>query len=166
MRWCSKSPNPRLARRYPGVFALWPHAADVANTVPNLFPTRAQVEAGVGLIIGDGLTQAMADVGSSVQTLSPVIRGRCRNVPPSERAKTAKRSGPRSSQPGVFRWTRFSVSFQIQSLRLDLSESRSSYTGVAFSVGCSTLQTTVVKFKLLRSLPAFFSPVVTKIFPL
>ena len=41
LRWCSKSANPRLARRQLGVFALWPHGADVANTVPNLFPIRS-----------------------------------------------------------------------------------------------------------------------------
>ena len=50
--------------------------------------------------MGDGLTRAATDVGSSVQTLSPVIRGRCREGLPSERDKTASRSGPRSCQPG------------------------------------------------------------------
>ena len=52
--------------------------------------------------MGDGLTRAVADVGSSLQTLSPVIRGRCRNGLPSDRHKTAWRSGPRSCQPGFF----------------------------------------------------------------
>jgi hypothetical protein len=96
---------------------LWPHGADIANTVPNLFPTRARIKAGTGLIMGDGLTRAVADVVSSAQTLSPVIRGRCRNGLPSERHKTAWMSGPRSCQPGVSRWTRFSASVQIQSPR-------------------------------------------------
>ena len=78
---------------------MWPHAADVANTVPNLFPTRARMESCARLIIRDGLTRAVADVGSSVQTLSPVIRGRCRNGLPSERHKTAWRSVPGSCLP-------------------------------------------------------------------
>ena len=39
------------------VFALWPHGADVANTVPNLFPTSAREGACKGLIMGDGLTR-------------------------------------------------------------------------------------------------------------
>ena len=121
LQWCLKSANPRLARRHFGIFASWPHGANVANTVPNLFPTRARIEAGTGLIMGDGLTRAATDVGSSVQTLSPVIRGRCRDGLPSERNKTASRSGPRSCQPGVFRWTRFSASVQIQSPRLFFS---------------------------------------------
>jgi hypothetical protein len=45
LRWCLRFANPRLARRHLGIFALWPHGADVANTVPNLFPTRARIEA-------------------------------------------------------------------------------------------------------------------------
>jgi hypothetical protein len=40
LRWCSKSANPRLARRQLGVFALWPHGADVAGAVPKLFAIR------------------------------------------------------------------------------------------------------------------------------
>jgi hypothetical protein len=37
-----------LARRGLGVFALWPHGADVANTVPNLFPIRPRFRRGSG----------------------------------------------------------------------------------------------------------------------
>ena len=40
LRWCLKSANPRLARRHLGDLALWPHGADIANTVPNSFPTQ------------------------------------------------------------------------------------------------------------------------------
>ena len=82
--------------------------------------------------MGDGLTRAVADVGSSVQTLSPVIRGRCRNGLPSERHKTAWRSGPRSCQPGVFRWPRLSASVQIQSPRLFFETSLSASTPKGF----------------------------------
>ena len=74
LRWCLRFANPTLARRHLGIFALCSHGADVANTVPNLFPTRARIEAGTGLIMGDGLTRAVANVGSRLQTRSPVIR--------------------------------------------------------------------------------------------
>src|SRR5271170_8440709 len=92
------------------------------------------MEAGTGLIIGDGLTRATTDVGSSVQTLSPVIRGRCRDSLPSERDKTAWRSGPRSCQLGGFRWTRFSASVQIQSPRLFFERGPSTSTSKGFFV--------------------------------
>jgi hypothetical protein len=107
---------------------LWPHGADVANTVPNLFPTRARIEAGAGLIMGDGLTRTVADVGSSVQTLSPVIRGRCRNGLPRERHKTAWTSGPRSCQPGFFVGLRFRRRFK---------SSRPDYVAVALHRSCT-----------------------------
>ena len=48
LRWCLRSANPRLAHRHVGIFALWPRGADVANTVPNLFPAGVQNPASTG----------------------------------------------------------------------------------------------------------------------
>jgi hypothetical protein len=142
----------------PWCFRIVAAGADVANTVPNLFPTRARIEAGTGLIMGDGLTRAATDVGSSVQTLSPVIRGRCRDGLPSERDKTAWRSGPRSCQPGVFRWTRFSASVQIQSPRFLSERSPSARTMKGVLIVGTRVAPPSVQFKYTISRIRRFAP--------
>jgi hypothetical protein len=88
---------------------LWPHGADVANTVPNLFPTRARMEGRTELVMRDGLTRSGRCRITPVNP-SQVIRGRCRNVLPSDRQATPLRRGPQSCQPEGFRWPRLSAS--------------------------------------------------------
>jgi hypothetical protein len=44
--------------------------------------------------MGDALTLAAADVGSSMQTLAPVIRGRCRERPSEREAQNRVEEWP------------------------------------------------------------------------